>query len=300
MSHNPVTDYSVFNPADTSYGTPRTNARGGKSYPILDTNGDALILGTPLMLTWGINRMEDDDTGRVNYNLSLQFPSGDYARDATTEFYQKMHEFQDKILDDAVTYHKEWFNKSKMSREVAEALFYPILKYPKDKSSGEPDLDRSPTIRIKIPYWEGKFDLELYNMNGSPFFTKETDLGSTSFETLIPKKSNIKAAIKCGGVWFAGGKFGVTWKLVQATVRRPAYKPSGVCWLSPSEDDMQLDATLNKHEAEESASAEVAAELMVASTTDVQDSEEEEEEVVAQPPKVKRKRRVVKKKAVEV
>ena len=49
------------------------------------------------------------------------------------------------------------FGKSKMSREVAEALMYPILKYPKDKSTGEPDMSRYPTVKLRLPYWEEVF-----------------------------------------------------------------------------------------------------------------------------------------------
>ena len=36
---------------------------------------------------------------------------------------------------------KKWFGK-KMSREVVDALMYPMLKHPKDKETGEPDLTR--------------------------------------------------------------------------------------------------------------------------------------------------------------
>ena len=46
----------------------------------------------------------------------------------------------------------------KMTKEVVEALFYPILKYPKEKLGnnqwGDPDYTRNPTMKIKIPYWE--------------------------------------------------------------------------------------------------------------------------------------------------
>ena len=299
MAQDLITSFSDFNPTDTTYGAPRTNKNGGKNVNILNAEGKTLVLCTPLIMTWGVNRMEDDDTGRVSYNLSLQFPDEQRANPSTNQFYEKMCEFQEKVLSDAVNYKKEWFNKSKMSREVAEALFYPMLRHPNDKMTGEPDLDRAPTFRLKIPYWEGEFgpDLELYNWpDKTTLFNRQTDLGSSTFESLIPKTSYMKAVIQCNGVWFAAGKFGVTWKLIQAVVRRPV-RIQGSCFIDVTDDDLQQVSSLSKYEAEASASAEVVDEL-TATTTDVQDSEEEEETSVVATPvkKVKRKRRVIKKK----
>jgi hypothetical protein len=310
MAQELITSFTDFIPSSVSYGAPRTNARGGKSIKFLDSKKNTLVLSTPLILTWGINKNVDDDTGRISYNMALQFPSDKYANDDTSKFFEDMKELESKVLDDAVTHSKEWFNKSKMSREVAEALFYPILKYPKDKVSGEPDYSRAPTMRVKIPYWEGKFNVELYDTDQKMLFNSSTDLTSTSFESFIPKTSHVVAAIQCNGLWFAGGKFGVTWNLIQAMVRRPI-RIQGGCFLNLSSTDKAQVENISRREAEEEASKEVAEELdtmystTVASSTNVEDSDEESvEEKVAEPvpaPKkvVRRKRRIVKKKKAE-
>ena len=39
-----------------------------------------------------------------------------------------------------------------MSREVVDALMYPILKYPKNKETGEPDLNRNPTMKLRFHF----------------------------------------------------------------------------------------------------------------------------------------------------
>ena len=36
-----------------------------------------------------------------------------------------------------------------------------MLKYPKNPDTGEPDTDRSPTLRVKIPCWDQKFNIEV-------------------------------------------------------------------------------------------------------------------------------------------
>jgi len=290
-----ITRFEDFDVSTTGYGAPRVNARGGKSVKILDAKKSTLYLSTPLMLTWGINKMVDDDTGRVSYSLALQFPGESYTNESTQMFFDKMRALEDKVLDDAVVNSKQWLNKTKMSREVAEALFTPLLKYPKDKATGEPDYSRSPSLRVKISYWEGKFNTELYNLDGTTIFNSGTDLGATSFETLIPKTSHVACILQCNGLWFAGGKFGVTWKLTQAAVRRPV-RIQGSCFVTLSNDDREKADSITRQEAEDTASAEVSAELEeTAALVDDSDAEEAEPEP-APKPKPKKKRIVKKKK----
>lgn len=234
-----ITSFEDFVPSSTSYGKPKVNSRGGKAIKIMDTNNNTLVVQTPLMLTWGVNKMVDDDTGRVSYSMSLQFPSDDYSNDSIRKFYKDIQELENKVLDDACLYSKEWFGKQKMSREVAEALFSPILKFPKDKESGEPDYTRNPTMRVKVPYWEGKFNVELYDIDGLMIFNQDSDLDARPIENCIPKASHCSCILQCNGVWFAAGKFGVTWQLVQSVVRRPV-RIQGQCFIKLNSDDQKI------------------------------------------------------------
>jgi hypothetical protein len=99
----------------------------------------ATYISTPLMLTWGINEFVDDKTGRVSYDMALQFPSEEYAKEDTTNFMNNMIELEQKLKTDAITNAKEWFGKAKMSEDAIDALWTPMLKYPKDKNTLEPD-----------------------------------------------------------------------------------------------------------------------------------------------------------------
>jgi hypothetical protein len=270
-----VTSYSSFEPKNVVFGNVKTNSRGGKSIKIMDTTNNTLIISTPMMLTWGINKMEDPDTGRVSYSASLQFPGDGYSNSAADEFLQKMKDFEDHILDTIVDNSQKWLGKSKMSREVAEALYTPILKYPKDKNTGEADHSRAPTLRLKISSWEGRFNVELYNTDKSPIFTPTTELGSTPFETLIPKGSHMVAAMQCNGIWFAAGKFGVTWQLSQAMIRKPV-RLQGGCFLSMSEDDRQLaDAADEREKRALDKQSSKASPAVGESGTNVNDTDDE-------------------------
>ena len=174
-----------------------------------------------------------------------------------------------------------------MSADVIDALWTPMLRYPKDQDTGEPDTTRPPTLRLKIPYWEGEWRSELYDLNHELIFPK--DDGMTPVD-LVTKGTNLAAVIQCGGIWFANGKFGVTWKLIQAMVK-PRATLKGKCHIQLNDDEKKV---MESQQVDEDDEEEETAAI-------VEDSEDEEEEVVAEPepvpePPKKKKKRVVRKK----
>ena len=207
------------------YAAAKANKSGGKSVGIQSTKDNkSLHISTPLMMTWGCSGYENPQTGRVeSYDLSLQFPreqDGNFNED-TQAFLQSMKDYEERIKNDAVANSKDWFGKSKMSKEVVNALFTPMLKYPKDKDTGEFDYTRTPTLRIKVPYYDDTFRVEIYNLDEEMIFPNPEQPNLTPVE-LIQKTQNVALVIQSGGIWFANGKFGTTWRLVQAVVQPKA------------------------------------------------------------------------------
>ena len=231
----------TFDPeSDLTYSSVKTNTSGGKSISILNKKTmKTTYINTPLMLTWGVNEYVDDKSKASTYDLALQFPKDEYANENTTQFLKNMQTFENKIKADAIVNCKEWFNKPKMSADVVDALWTPILKYPKDKDSGEFDYSRSPTLKVKLPYWEGVFkNVEIYNETSDLVYPNDNDI---KISDLITKGSNIATIIQCGGIWCANGKFGVTFKLFQCVVK-PRPSLSGKCHIVLNPDEMK---TLN-------------------------------------------------------
>ena len=285
---------SDFSVEDVSIGKPKVNSSGGKSIPIFNTKAKKLFtLSTPLMLTWGVNENDYEGNGNKKYDLALQFPSDDYATEATTKFLDNMKQFEEHIRSQAITNSKEWFNKSKMTEEVIDALWTPILKYPKikeaDGSYGEPDTTRSPTLKVKLPFWDNTFTSEIYDLNGTCLFP--CDDPSITPMSLVPKKSQIAAVVQCGGIWFAGGKFGVTWKLVQTMVKPNITSLKGKCHIQLDDTEMNKMKNQEVNDVQQDEAAQ---------STEVMDSDDDDEpapEPEAAPPPAKKKKIVKKVKA---
>ena len=105
-----------------------------------------------------------------------------------------------------------------------------MLKYPKNKSTGEPDLTAAPGLRVKLPKWEGQWKSEIYNEDAEKLFPDPNNELLTPVD-FLPKSVKATCLLQCGGLWFANGKFGVTWKLIQAVVPKPKASLMGTCFL---------------------------------------------------------------------
>ena len=276
MSSKTILSGASFNPtSDIKYSKPKVDARGAKSIGILNAGANsATYISTPLMLTWGVNEYVDEKTGKVSYDLALQFPNDEYAKDDTTNFMNNMIEFENKIKADAITNAKEWFGKTKMSEDAIDALWTPMLKYTKDKNSGESDTSRAPTLKVKIPYWEGEWKTELYDVNQRAIFPDPENNAITP-KDLVAKGSHVAVVLLCGGIWFANGKFGVTWKLFQGVVK-PKATMRGTCHiqLSSEDKDRMIKQTLNDDDLDDDEEEQSDAHV---SSTAVDDSDEEED-----------------------
>jgi len=253
---------------DFKYAKAKLNPSGGKNVSIHSSKTSrALFVSSPCMLTWGVNEYVDEASGRKTYDMSLQFPKDEYRTDATSKFLESMKAFESQIKSDAQKNCKEWFNKTKLSEDVVDALWTPMLKYPKDQDTGEPDESRSPTLRIKFQFWDGEWKCELYDVEYKPLFPNDESLTP---HDLIGKGTHVATIMQCGGLWFVNGKFGVTWKLVQAVVK-PKESLRGKCFISLSASEK---ATMSK----DTSSPTTRETTSLA----VEDSSEEEEEAASE------------------
>lgn len=236
-----IIDGTQFNVNDIMYTTPKATPQGAKSVNILNKKTKTgLTLSTPLMLTWGASEFVDQTTGQGDgkFTLSLQFPGKEYENDDTSAFLKNMKALEDKIKADALVYSKEWFGKVHKSPEVVDALWTPMLKYSKDKATGDYDYSRPPTLRIKLTQWEGVFKTEIYSEDGDKLFPSSETLGVTPLDYL-KKGSNIMTLIQFAGIWFVNGKFSASWKLIQAVVQKPKATLQGQCFIKMKTQDKE-------------------------------------------------------------
>lgn len=244
------------------YQNKRMNEKNGSASVSL-LNGRTnrgLYLGTPEMMTWGIADYVDE-SGKSNekYTLSLAFSSSPSPKEE--EFLSKLKEFENKLLDDAVANSELWWGEP-MTKEVLKHMYFPFLKYPKIKGTKKDDTSKPPTLRAKVPYFNGQWgdSFAIFSDKKEKLFPSETTRTPVD---LIPKMSNIRCVLHMSGLWFGGKGWGLTIRATQAVVRPSDMRMNinDVCQIGFGDDE--------EDQATTAASKEV--------NTQVYDSDEEPE-----------------------
>jgi hypothetical protein len=239
----------TYNLSDVDITAPKLNKSGGKAANLIyKPTKKGLYLNLQVaMLTWGAQVFKDEKSGKETYDLAIQFPRSEYSTPETDILLSKFQALENYIKSEAIRNSMAWFNKKTMTAEVIEALWTPMLKYTKDKATGEPDMTKSPTLKVKLPLWDGKFQCEIYDSNGSMLYP-DARSPNTPVD-LITKGMNIVAIIQCGGLWFANGKFGCTWRLFQTVVQpKPSLKGRCLIACSPAVKQALVTASADSDE----------------------------------------------------
>jgi hypothetical protein len=282
-----VLPVNQWNTSSIRYMQPKINDRGAKSINIISTQTNrALHISTPLMMTWGISDFTDEKTGESDgkFTISLNFPNDQYKTEATTDFLKKLKDFENQILDDAVKNSEVWFG-DELSRDVVKHNFFPFIKYSKDKNTKKLDLTKPPSIRAKVPNYDGRWAIEIYDTNQKLIFPCDNDRMTP--QDFITKLSKVACVLQCGGLWFGGKGWGVTWKLNQCVVKpQEIISVYGKCHIALSTDEItNMDKPVAETEVEDDEEAVPAS---TPSQTLVADSDEEEEAEPAPAPVVKK------------
>lgn len=244
-------DTSVF-----AYSNPKAHASGGKVVNLFHRSSkESITIATPLILTWGAQEGLEQGTKRPTgkFTMSLQFPSTDYSTPDLESFLTSMRALENQVKQDAMKHSKEWFGKEIKSAEVIDEKFNVMLKHPKKEKGGvEMDLNKPPTLTVKVPQWSGVWKSEIYDEDGEPVFIHgKTNPAMTPLDFLKPK-SHVICLIQCGGLWFINGKVSITWNLKQAMVQKPKPSMEGTCFLVPKLADKEKMKTLPQPDASES------------------------------------------------
>ena len=232
----------------------RLNEKGSGSVTILGTQlNKMLYLATPRMMTWGIADYVDE-SGKSNEKYTISLAFGQTMSKEEDEFLRKLKELENKILEDAVSNSELWWGEP-MTKEVLKHMYFPFLKYPKVKGTKRDDMSKPPTLRAKLPYYNGQWgeSFAIFSDKKEKLFPGE---GKMSPVDLIPKMSRIACVIQIAGLWFGGKGWGLTIRASQAVV-------------SPSEMRQNINDMCQIDFGEEQEYPQ--------SRTQVEDSDEEEE-----------------------
>jgi len=193
-----------------TYSEPKQNGNSPARISYVNYNGGKLVIEAPWMTTsFGIRQPPAeyrDEGAPPKYSIEFSLRGYRGEEPEVQALYEMLQSIQNKVLEDSCTYSSEWHKKKVMSKDVAEALFTPLVKLPKDKNTGEVTDLYPPTFKLKVPCWEGEFKSKVTQMGTGTFL--EGDLSEQ-----VCGRLNARVIMEFTSLWFVAGKFGATWTL---------------------------------------------------------------------------------------
>ena len=280
MSIDNIMFANEFNIDKVEYGEVKKlgDGAGGKNVAkMVPVNYDKkpLVLQTCEMYApFGLNTFAGDDGKADAYSIDLSFRDME-TRDCLKELYQMMSALDERNLRECVDVNSmEWLGKKRVSRDVVEALYTPVIKMAKDKETREPTDKYPATFKVKLPTTPNGFKCTMFDAKHDPM-----DIISTNL-----KGAKITALIQCTGIWLAGGKFGMTWKMIQLqAIPRIALdgyciRPVAMHGIVESEDSEVVDMLPLRKELDQIKPNTKPGLSDVVDSEEEDDEEEEEEE----------------------
>ena len=203
-----IVNSSNFDSKNLNVTAPKQLPSGAKQ-AYMNYNGQKLVIQTALEMSVPFGLNVADKFGPPEYSVELSF-RGHEQNPEIKKFMDVISQMDDRLLDEGVKNSKTWF-KSDLSRDVVKAFYTPSLKYSKDKEGNL--LSYPPNIKLKLRKVNGEFETKFYDIKGNPY--KDIPM-----EDLLVKGVQVTAIIECAGVWFAGSKFGLTWRAKQIAIHK--------------------------------------------------------------------------------
>jgi len=266
------------------YSEVKTLASGAKSVYINYGSGK-LRVQTPVMsMPYGLGEGYEDKqlakSGTVvnkpasekKYDLTLSFKGQD-ENPKIQAFHDKLKEIEQRVIDDAFNNRLEWFKDDfDGNKSFVAKLFNNMVKIDKDPKTGKPIGKYPPTFKVKIPFdnKNDKFTFDSYSMDNEEIV----------FDDIMKKLKGGKTQliIELSGIWFAGGKYGCTWKMISGKFQISQNMKAEFI------EDSDVDKIEDEEEEEDEDISQPATEIAKLENSDEEEEEGDENDVKPTPP----------------
>ena len=144
--------------------------------------------------------------------------------------YNTLNSLDEFIIDQGVKNSRSWF-KADLNRDMVKMFYTPSLRFSKDAEGNNKPYP--PTLKIQLRKRDGKFETAIYD-------DKKRSLADVPIEDVLVKRAFLTVLIQCTGVWFAGGKFGLSWKALQIRADKIPDSIRGFAFL---DEDQEMGTT---------------------------------------------------------
>lgn len=207
--------YKNFDVSKMTCGLVNKNRAGGNQVSLMynEKRGSILIQTPTMRAPFGLSEYVPEN-GEPKYSIDVSF-NGYNSNPKIRQFLDVVKAVDEHMISMGVEHSVEWFGK-KMSREVVEELYRPLVK-----ESKQPE-KYAPTCKCKI---RDLHKVEAYTKNRESY----------SVSDLLPG-SSIRMILEFSPIWFVNKQFGVTLNILQLEfLEAPAGKLDGFSFVEDDE-----------------------------------------------------------------
>jgi hypothetical protein len=202
-----------FNAVALSVSPIKVNEKTGAKSCFLNYQGGKVLIQTAVEMRcpYGLNvftGLNGEKAGNPDYSIDLDLAGYD-GDGEIADYYKMMIAFENFAKAEGLKNRRQWFKDDDLDLKMVGKMFSSTIKFPKDKD-GNPK-PYPPTQKVKMNIG-GKPEMatKFYDPEGSPLRGEP--------KALLGTGSKVTAILQCGGLWFAAGKFGITWRVNQVIV----------------------------------------------------------------------------------
>lgn len=203
----------TFNASALTVSPIKVNDKTGAKSCFLNYQGGKVLIQTAVEMRcpYGLNvftGLNGEKAGNPDYSIDLDLAGYD-GEGEIADYYKMMVAFEQFAKTEGLKNRRQWFKDDDLDLKMVGKMFSSTIKFPKDKD-GNPK-PYPPTQKVKMNIG-GKPEMatKFYDPEGTPLRGEPKELLGTG--------SKVTAILQCGGLWFAAGKFGITWRVNQLIV----------------------------------------------------------------------------------
>lgn len=197
-----VVKISEFNTSNVTFSPVKALDSGGKQAYLSYKGGKLTMQVGPLTLPYGMNVF--DKAGPIKYSMDMSLRGYD-ENAKIKQIYDALAALDDYMIDQGVKNSRAWF-KADLTRDVVKAFYTPCVKWAKDAEGNVKPYP--PTFKVNLRKNNDKFEVNVYDDKRRPY-------DGVPLEDLLVKGAVTTTLVQCTSVWFAGSKFGLSWKALQ-------------------------------------------------------------------------------------
>ena len=241
-----VVQSTDFNTSNITFSQVKVLPGSGAKQAYLNYGGRSLTMQTASMsVPYGMNVFDKQGPAKYSVDLSFRGYEDDSPKNKIRQFYNAMSELDEFMIQEGMRNSLAWFKQDFTDNDkIVRAFYTPIVRISKD-ANGKPKT-YPPTLKVALKKRNGSDDFDV-----QAFDDKKRPYENVPLEDLLVKGAQLTTLIQCTGVWFAGSKFGLSWKSIQIRVDKLPEAIRGFAFADEGEDSSPQKVVTSTHHQEE-------------------------------------------------